>query len=369
MAQGVGEQPAAPASTPKSSQTVAPNQKQKKPTWRDENYELYVAQLAEQKKAQQPVKAGAAAPVSAASATPLTATPAQQDSATGMPLAMPPPLLKATKATKHEVSVSGDVMMGSGTITLPLGYSLKESLGSSFGDVKPGAFSVPRDSTYYGGTISYSYGQAWYLDLSYSQGQSSGNQSIDTGWLGPLNSQFTINETWYQAYIKYTFPQLRGKRISAYLRLGASYGTAELKDDAVLSPASRYHQTDTTSDLLGNLGLGLGYTLYSSRHFRFGLQAEIEGFYGQRTQTSLETLSADEGLEFKPKGIDNTLYGGIGRATMRMEYRMGKSGLFKIYCDLGAEARYTMIDYPGGAGAPDEMLWGPYAKLGLRYAF
>ena len=185
MAQGAGDPPAASAATPKFSQTVAPNQKQKKLTWRDENYELYAAQLAEQKNGQQPVKIGrnapvAAAPVAAAQAvvnpppaTPATAlasTPVRQPSSTDVPLAMPLPLLKAPKATKHEVSVSGDAMVGSGTITLPLGYSLKESLGGSFGSLKPGAFSVPRASTYYGGTISYSYGQSWYLDLSYSQG-------------------------------------------------------------------------------------------------------------------------------------------------------------------------------------------------------
>ena len=304
-----------------------------------------------------------AAPGDASAGAPAPATP------TAAATAMPPPMLQAPKPTKHEVSVSGDVMMGSGTITVPLAYSLNKSLGGTL--VTPQTMSVSRSSTYYGGTVSYSYGQAWYVDISFAQGQSSGNQAIKTGLLDttPLPSTFSINDTWYQIFVKYTFPQLRGKRFSAYLRAGASFVSAELKDNSVLPDKTVYTQTDTTQDLLGNLGGGLGYTVYSSRHLRFGLQAELEAFYGIRTQDSKETLGLLVTSDIAvPASIDNTLYGGIGRVTARVEYRLGQSGLFKIFGEVGAEGRYTMIQYPG-AGAPDEMLWGPYAKIGLRYAF
>ena len=295
------------------------------------------------------------------------ASSAQQLAApAGDAMAMPTPLLQAPKPTKNEISVSGDMMLGEGTVTLPLGYSLRQSLGGIV-PIPVSAFSVPRSSTYYGGTISYSYGQAWYVDLSFAQGQSSGSQSIDTGWLGPLNSTFSINDTWYQIYVKYTFPQLRGKRFSAYLRAGASYINSELKDNS--TDPIRYSQKDTTQDLLGNLGAGLGYTVYSNRRLRLGLQGEIEGFYGSRSQSSLETLGSDNGLTPVSASIDNTLYGGIGRATMRLDYRLGRSGLFKVFGEVGAEGRYTMISYPEGAGTKDELLWGPYAKLGIRYSF
>jgi hypothetical protein len=387
IAQGAADQPAASAPSPVASpaqqtptadglQTISSSSLTKPKA--NLGYAFFTRRLSplpsESAKPEGSAPAGntpaANAPTANASPAVTSAPPPLQPVATDGSIPMSPPLLKAPKATKHEVSVSGDMMVGSGTITLPLGYSLKESLGSSFGDLQPGAFSVPRDSTFYGGTISYSYGQAWYLDLSYSQGQTSGSQAIDVGWLGELDSKFNIDETWYQAYIKYTFPQLRGKRLSAYLRGGASYGMAELEVNSTISPTTRYIQNDETTDILLNLGGGVGYNMYSSRRFRFGLQGELEAFFGQRAQTTLETLSADEGLEFKPKGIDNTLYGLIGRATMRAEYRLGKSGLFKMYCDLGVETRYTMIDYPGGGtAASDETLFGPYAKLGLRYAF
>ena len=44
------------------------------------------------------------------------------------------------------------------------------------------------------------------------------------------------------------------------------------------------------------------------------------------------------------------------------------SGLFKVFGEAGGEGRYTMITYPGG-GSPNELLWGPYVKLGISYAF
>ena len=277
---------------------------------------------------------------------------------------VPPTLLQAPKPTKNEVSVSSDVMFGQGTVTLPLGYSLQKSLGGIV-QTPVTAVSVPRSSIYYGGTISYSYGQAWYVDLSYSQGHSSGNQTIGADWLGSLNSNFSIDDTWYQIYVKYTFPQLRGKRFSAYLRGGASYITADLNDTAA---QGGYTQKDSTTDVLGNFGFGLGYSLYASGRLRFGLECEGEGFYGNRSQQSLEAFNTDFGLNPVTANINNTLYGGIGLATMRLEYRLGRSGLFKVFGEAGAEGRNTEISYPG-AGTHNELLWGPYAKLGISYAF
>jgi hypothetical protein len=275
--------------------------------------------------------------------------------------------LEVPKPTRNEISASGDVMSGQGTVSLPLGYSLKKSLGSS-GGTPVAAFTVPRNSIYFGGTISYSYGQAWYVDLSYAKGTSSGSQDIPTGFLGNIPSTFTIDDSWYQIYVKYTFPQLRGKRFSAYLRAGASYVTSDLKDDAQSPAFGRYTQKDSTTDMLGNLGFGLGYTLYSSHKWRVGVQFEGEGFFGDRSQDSLETLSADAGLKFESANINDSLYGGIGRATVHVEYRFGRSGLFKIFGEGGLEGRYTMVDYPG-AGTVNELLWGPYARLGIRYSF
>src|ERR1035441_5595548 len=161
-------------------------------------------------------------PVSAPSqkvATP--ATPAQQPA--------PPPasevssdvpaMPKTLKTTKHEVSVSGDFLYGQGKVTMPFNFSL----AASGLDVTREVGTPTRNSTYYGGTVSYSYGQAWFVDLSYVQGSSSGNANVPLGSGFNLPSSFSIKDEWYQAYIRYTFPGLRGKLLSAYLRGGVSY--------------------------------------------------------------------------------------------------------------------------------------------------
>jgi hypothetical protein len=280
----------------------------------------------------------------------------------------PPPMLKPPKSTKNEVSVSGDFLLGEGKVSLPFGYSLNQALKGTASSSQ-GVFTVPRNSVYYGGTLSYSYGQAWYIDLSYAQGHSSGSQSIATGFLGDINSTFSIDDTWYQLYLKYTFPQLRGKRFSAYLRAGASYITSTLKDDSTGASAGVYSQKDDTQDILGNIGAGLAYSLYTTHRLRVDLQGEIEGFGGERSQQSTESLP-DDGLSGPQTDLSNTLYGGIGIATVRVEYRMGRGGLFKVFGEAGIEGRYTLIEYSGSnAGTPSEYLWGPYIKLGLRYSF
>ena len=289
-------------------------------------------------------------------------------------LTAPPPKLKVPKPTKHEVAVSADVFLGDGNVTLPLLYSLSQ-VNAFAGVFTPTAADADRKSTYVGATLSYSYGQSWYFDLSTARGDSSGTVPIDfgAGGSGPLDSDFAIKDDWYQAYVKYTFPGLRRGRWSAYLRAGVSYVSADLTDQSLIPSLGLYKQTDKTTDLLGNLGFGVGYRLYTGKRFRLGLQLEGEGFYGTRSQDTLETL--DESVyqlplsEYKSATIDNTLYGGIGRATLHFEYRLGQSGLMKAFADFGAQAKYTIISYPSGAGSFNELLWGPYGKLGFSYSF
>lgn len=268
----------------------------------------------------------------------------------------------------HEVSVSGDFSLGQGEITLPIGYSLNQSLGN-LANVPQEAASAERDTTYYGGTVSYFYKQGWSVDLSFAQGNSSGNVTIDTRGLGDLKTSFTIDDQWSQLYLRYAFPGLRGKRLSAYLRAGATYVQADLEATANSPVVGTYRQEDETEDILGNLGFGLGYSLYATDHLRLGLQMEGEGFFGYRTQDTLETLNKTD-VSFQRASIDNTLYGGIGRATVRLQYQFGESGALKAFVEGGAQVKYTIIDYPdSNRSVPDELLWGPYVKAGLRYAF
>jgi hypothetical protein len=230
--------------------------------------------------------------------------------------------------------------------------------------VTPQVISAPRNSDYYGGTISYSYGQAWYVDLSYAHGDSSGNFTLPQGG---GNATFTLKDEWYQAYVRYTFPSLRGKRLSAYLRAGGSYVTADQTPVSTVPPLE-YRQNNHAKDILGNIGFGVGYRLnHGGGPFRIWAQAEGEGFYGERSQDSQESL-LNAGEVAPTVNIHNTLYGGIARGTLRFEYRLGASGLLRVFAEGGVEAKYTLIDYPG-SGSSNELLWGPYAKVGFRYSF
>jgi hypothetical protein len=284
---------------------------------------------------------------------------------------VPSSRLKAPKVTKHEVALSGDIFLGEGNVTVPLLYSLRQV--PVFSALTPTAADADRKSTYVGATLSYSYGQSWYFDLSTARGDSSGDVKIDFPNGPALPSAFSIKDDWYQAYVKYTFPGLRRGKWSAYMRAGVSYVTADLTDQTLIPQLGLYNQKDETTDLLGNLGFGVGYRLYPGKRFRVGLQLEGEGFYGTRSQDTLETLDQSVyGLplsEYRSATIDNKLYGAIGRATLHFEYRLGQSGLMKVFADIGAQAKYTKVSYPDGAGSFDELLWGPYGKLGLSYSF
>ena len=309
-------------------------------------------------------------PTEAAPVTPGTAvSPTGVEGAPGVPSS---PLPAPTKVRNNEISVAADFMIGQGDITVPIGYSLRESVpGSEEFPVQ--AASADRSSIYYGGTISYSYKRAWFIDLSTARGSSSGNVDFPafegSSSDSDFKTKFTIDDEWYQAYVRYTFPALRGKPFSAYLRAGASYVMADLEVTAIGGPPPRYSQEDSTRDILGNVGFGVTYMLYTTRKIRLGISGEGEGFYGIRNQESTERLTETD-LDFKTANIDNTLYGGIGRATLRLEYILDRARAWTAYGEVGAQARYTVIDYPDAKGStPTELLWGPYAKIGMRYNF
>jgi hypothetical protein len=308
----------------------------------------------------------------APSVTPgVAATPTTNGIPEAAVVTLPP--LEKSRIPKNQISASADFLLGQGTVTLPVGYSLNKSVASG---IPLSAASVNRSSEYFGATVSYSRGegQPWFIDLSYVQGDSSGNQSISVPFNSPYNSSFSIKDDWYEAYFRYTFPSLRFTKYQAYLRAGVNYVTAKLQDNA-FAPANqfdvRYSQTDNTTDLTGNVGFGFIWWLHTARKLKYGLQAEGEGFYGYRSQHSLESLPADAGVNFVPDDFSNTLYGGVGRATVRVEYG---SGRLKGFADAGFQMRYTEITYPGEGASPSigtkqEELYGPYIKLGLRYNF
>ena len=284
------------------------------------------------------------------------------------------PALKESGRIKHQIMVSADYFRGEGDVTLPLGFSLaKLQNDPNVENIKPNVANAARSSDYFGATMSYSYGQAWFVDLQYARGESSGKVDVDLGGTDKLPSAFTIKDTMYQAYLRYGPKYFRGQRLSAYFRAGFTYVDSEMTDSTVIPALGLYEQRVDATDLLGNLGFGVSYRLLNAGRFRLNLQGEGEGFAGTRSQDSLETLPQSEISGFKTAKIDNFLYGGIGRGTVRGEYRLGRSELLRVFLDVGLQAKFTQINYPKQdnfkGGSFSELLWGPYVKLGLSYSF
>lgn len=301
-----------------------------------------------------------AAPAAGADATPTLTLP-------GFPIQQP-------TVYKNEISASADFMYGIGTITVPVGYGLKahEIAGASF---PVNAISADRSTVYYGGTLSYSYGRSWYLDVSGENGRSTGSTSITIPGLnpGPFPANFDVNDTWYQIYLRYNLQNfLAGTRFRAYLRGGVSLVSATLTavndnmPSAHIASGGLYSDHDDTFDVLGNFGFGLTYSLYSTVRLKVGLQLEGEGFAGDRSQDIDETYVL--GPFSGSTTINDTVYGAIGRFTLHADYRLGQSGRWKLTGDAGMMTKNSFVSYPD-IGTKGETLYGPYVKVGASFVF
>ncbi len=305
--------------------------------------------------------------VAPASTTP--ATTATDSGTSPNPAATPPPVLQQPKVHKNEVSASADFMYGTGTITVPIGYGFRASTGGNF---PVDALSANRSTVYFGGTASYSYGRSWYLDFWGGAGRSTGGTSISIpNAAGTIPADFNYDDVWYQAYLRYNFPNfLAGTPFRAYLRGGVSFvdATMTLNNNTIPSfgPGQYYSEHDNTFDYLGNLGFGLSYAAYSTIRLKVGLQMEGEGFGGVRSQDIDESFGPSN--IHGSTTIHNTLYGGIGRLTLHMDYRLGQAGRWKLTADAGMMTKYNIITYPD-ASNKSELLYGPYVKVGASFVF
>ena len=244
---------------------------------------------------------------SAVPATPDTSVPLAQVQAPQQPVANPPPVAEAAPrsepskdavdipiieipkpiARPNEISISGDFLYGQGTVTLPFAFSLAKGDPAGFGPfVKVG--SPDRKSDYIGATISYSFGQAWYIDASYAHGNSSGDFALPETLFGQgPSSSFKIDDDWYQAYLRYTFPGLRGTRLSAYVRAGASYVKADLSDISVFF---NYEQTDKIFS--ETLGLVVGTLCTRATASNFFCNWKERGFTGTASRILRKSWAA-----------------------------------------------------------------------------
>ena len=109
--------------------------------------------------------------------------------------APPPGGIEPPPVTKHEIAVSGDYLHGFGDVTFPFGFALADN--NQIADSSRRVTNPERDSDYFGVTVSYSYGQAWYLDLSYAHGDSTGDYKPPS-FYGIGSTTFTIDDDSYR---------------------------------------------------------------------------------------------------------------------------------------------------------------------------
>jgi len=298
----------------------------------------------------------------------------------------------------REIGISGDYLYGLGNIQVPLGYGLANGGQDAFGN---GRFTSANrnNASYYGGTLSGSLGKTWYLDASYSRGVSEASiENLDAIYAPntlPITitprSTFTLTQEFYQLYLKYAFPQLSGTRTSAYLRVGATFTDSKLLGEyySVDSTGERFGDFGTynskTKSYLGNLGFGIEYAIVRGDRFRFSAMIEGEGFGGgsqingsENFATPGQTLDQGYAGSFN---VSAPTYGALGRGVARFSFILDGDGRFRLNLDVGAQANYSIVEFssmPDGQKSPnstrqnvrgEELLWGPYSRLGFSYSF
>lgn len=299
--------------------------------------------------------------------------------------AAPAPDADINRPRPQNVTVYGDFLQGLGNITLPVGYALD---GAAIGRT---IAEPDRESTYFGGAITWQAKPGLGFDFAFSQGTSTGNFTFkpEEGGRWPqaaINSSFTLDDTWLQAYVRYDLKPLFRRRVNMYLRGGFTYMDAEYEGISEPSQAF-YRNTGSIRDLMGNVGLGLSYALPLVKGIRPSIVFEAEGFGGLRSREFSEVTLPIQG----DNSMDNMIFGGLTRLMLRAEYRFGKAKQWRAMLEGGVQARWMFEAYgdadrqlvddrdPSGntllpnsvfeSATKMDLLWGPYVRAGLRYSF
>jgi hypothetical protein len=285
----------------------------------------------------------------------------------------------------RNVTVYGDYLQGLGHISLPVGYALD---GTAIGRT---VASPDRESTYYGGSVSWQAFERIGFDIAYTQGTSSGNFTFKPEQNGrwpeaAINSTFTLDDTWLQAYMRYKLPPIFGRGIGLYLRGGVTYMDAEYEGRSEPLQAF-YINKGSIRDITGNVGFGIDYGFRPIKGIRPLIVFEGEGFGGVRSREFSEQTLPISGSN----SMDNMVFGGLVRLLVRAEYRFGKGERWRAMLEGGVQARMMFESYgtPSDplfddrsspnpvrisddsfvSGTKSDLLWGPYVRAGLRYSF
>ncbi len=103
---------------------------------------------------QQPLPGDASQPASDITNQLQQSAPPPKEEASVPSSTLPPLTLRSSKPKENEVSDSGDFMLGQGQVTMPIGYSLKQSLNEPGVNVPVSVIKPTRSSEYFGATVS-----------------------------------------------------------------------------------------------------------------------------------------------------------------------------------------------------------------------
>ncbi len=306
------------------------------------------------------------------------------------------PLARAL-AVDFGAGAAADLLIGKGYVSVPLGQALRQQGNGRF------TLADRNSALYAGGQISLELtdvGKAerdYFIDASLIQGSSEGTFR-DTSAYGsflntPTSNQYRLSETFQNAYLRTRIARDPGDSAvptwQIQARLGMNYVEGKLEGSLGLAN-SVVRSTQKTQDLLGNIGLEVDFSLRKllpegirERTKDFKVVVDGEVFAGARDTYFTEELSRADSLggTTPPRDIDvaSFVYGGIGRATLRYVMTLSDrdTSTWYLTADLGLQSRYllnewdSLRDRDSGPDQPrlnvraDELLWGPYFRLGI----
>jgi hypothetical protein len=326
----------------------------------------------------------------------------------------------------YELTASGDLLLGSGYVTVPIGYSLGPR-GSGNGEFN----EADRTGALYLGSavqlkIDGSAKKPWQVfdieasqvegrsrgvfdDLSWIAGNAEGIFSAGSYQLDDSIFQFRLRQRFMKVgssewYWGFGYINVQSELDGQYaLRVVMDPDSAELgrglvnqrTQDHLGSMTVSYEYLDL-DDLLAKFRLskseetnpkkggddrdsGSAWMTFREK-FHLNLRADLGLFLGARNTELRETFS--EAPEPGAARVNSMIYGGDGRfmlkATWTLYENKESERYWYLYGQAGVQARYLInewdrIPFSGGADRINvrgaELLWGPYFQAGILYSW
>lgn len=314
----------------------------------------------------------------------------------------------------YELTASGDLLLGSGYVTVPIGYSLGPR-GSGNGEfneadrtgalylgsavqLKIDGSAIKRQVFEIEASQVSGRSRGVFDDLSWIAGNAEGIFSAGSYQLDDSIFQFRLRHRFMKVgqsewYWGFGYINVQSELDGQYaLRVVVDPDSAELgrglvnqrTQDHLGSMTVSYEYLDL-DDLLAKFRLSKSEKTNSGSAwmtFRekcdLNLRADLGLFLGARNTELRETFS--EAPEPGAARVSSMIYGGDGRFMLKAAWTLYEKRKYAwyLYGQAGVQARYLInewdrIPFSGGADRINvrgaELLWGPYFQAGIRYVW